>query len=63
MLDEPFRALSPLRVRGIGRVVVDINQAGTSIILMEQKARVRLYWREIGLRRLIWGSEICVEGG
>jgi branched-chain amino acid transport system ATP-binding protein len=40
MLDEPSLALSPILVREIGRVVVEINRAGTSILLVEQNARL-----------------------
>ncbi|MBI5585142.1 MAG: ABC transporter ATP-binding protein [Deltaproteobacteria bacterium] len=40
MLDEPSLALSPILIREIGRVVVEINRAGTSILLVEQNARL-----------------------
>jgi branched-chain amino acid transport system ATP-binding protein len=40
MLDEPSLALSPILVREIGRVVVEINRAGTSILLVEQNTRL-----------------------
>lgn len=40
MLDEPSLALSPILIREIGRVVVEINRAGTSILLVEQNAHL-----------------------
>jgi len=42
LLDEPSLGLSPLMVREIGRVVRDINQSGTSVLLVEQNARLAL---------------------
>ncbi len=42
LLDEPSLGLSPLMVREIGRVVVSINQNGTSVLLVEQNAQLAL---------------------
>jgi branched-chain amino acid transport system ATP-binding protein len=42
LLDEPSSGLSPLMVREIGRIVSDINQIGTSVLLVEQNARLAL---------------------
>jgi branched-chain amino acid transport system ATP-binding protein len=42
LLDEPSLGLSPLMVREIGRVVVDINRNGTSVLLVEQNAQLAL---------------------
>ncbi|MEW6375777.1 MAG: ATP-binding cassette domain-containing protein, partial [Thermodesulfobacteriota bacterium] len=42
MLDEPSLGLSPLMVREIGRVILDINRNRTSILLVEQNARLAL---------------------
>jgi len=42
LLDEPSLGLSPLLVREIGRVVVDINRNGTSVLLVEQNAQLAL---------------------
>jgi len=42
LLDEPSLGLSPLMVREIGRVVVNINRIGTSVLLVEQNARLAL---------------------
>lgn len=42
LLDEPSTGLAPLVVREIGKVAVEINQRGTSILLVEQNARLAL---------------------
>ncbi len=42
LLDEPSLGLSPLMVREIGRVIVNINRGGTSILLVEQNAQLAL---------------------
>lgn len=43
LLDEPSLGLSPVLVKEIGRIIVNINrQEGVSIILVEQNARMAL---------------------
>lgn len=42
ILDEPSAALSPILVQDIFNLIQQINQAGTSIILVEQNARKAL---------------------
>jgi branched-chain amino acid transport system ATP-binding protein len=42
LMDEPSIGLAPLVVREIGKVAVEINQRGTSILLVEQNARLAL---------------------
>lgn len=42
LLDEPSSGLSPIMVKEIGKIVSDINQKGTSILLVEQNARLAL---------------------
>ena len=42
LLDEPSSGLSPLMVQEIGKIVRDINQSGTTILLVEQNARLAL---------------------
>jgi branched-chain amino acid transport system ATP-binding protein len=42
LLDEPSLGLSPLLVREVARIIRSINQAGVSIILIEQNARMAL---------------------
>jgi len=42
LLDEPSMGLSPILVEEIGRIIIDINRDGISIILVEQNARMAL---------------------
>jgi branched-chain amino acid transport system ATP-binding protein len=41
-LDEPSMGLSPLLVETIFRIIIDINKAGTTILLVEQNALAAL---------------------
>ena len=42
MLDEPSMGLAPLLVEEIFRIIQDLNRAGTTILLVEQNARMAL---------------------
>ena len=42
LLDEPSMGLSPILVETIFQIVQDINQQGTTILLVEQNARMAL---------------------
>lgn len=42
LMDEPSLGLSPAMVQRIGKIVLDINRSGTSILLVEQNARLAL---------------------
>jgi branched-chain amino acid transport system ATP-binding protein len=42
LLDEPSLGLAPLLVRGIFQTLRAINQAGVTIVLVEQNARAAL---------------------
>jgi branched-chain amino acid transport system ATP-binding protein len=42
LLDEPSMGLAPLLVREIFRVLAEINQAGTTVLLVEQNANMAL---------------------
>ncbi|MBI4758915.1 MAG: ABC transporter ATP-binding protein, partial [Chloroflexi bacterium] len=42
LLDEPSMGLSPILVREIFRTIQEINQTGTTILLVEQNARMAL---------------------
>ena len=42
LLDEPSMGLSPILVEEIFRIIVEINQQGTSILLVEQNAQMAL---------------------
>jgi branched-chain amino acid transport system ATP-binding protein len=42
LLDEPCNGLSPILVAEIGGIITDLNQAGHSVLLVEQNCRVAL---------------------
>jgi branched-chain amino acid transport system ATP-binding protein len=42
LLDEPCTGLAPIVVQEIGKIALDINRRGTSILLVEQNARLAL---------------------
>jgi branched-chain amino acid transport system ATP-binding protein len=42
LLDEPSMGLAPILVEAIFRIVQDINRQGTTILLVEQNARMAL---------------------
>ena len=42
LLDEPSMGLSPLMVQEIGKIVLEINEAGTTVLLVEQNSRLAL---------------------
>jgi len=42
MLDEPSLGLAPAIVQQLGRIIVDLNRTGTTILLVEQNARMAL---------------------
>ncbi len=42
LLDEPSMGLAPVLVREIFRVISDINQSGTTVLLVEQNANMAL---------------------
>ena len=42
LLDEPSLGLAPMVVKEIGKIILDINQGGTTILLVEQNARMAL---------------------
>jgi branched-chain amino acid transport system ATP-binding protein len=43
LLDEPSMGLSPVLVRDIFKIIVEINQAGKTILLVEQNANMALH--------------------
>ena len=45
LLDEPSMGLSPILVETIFQIVQDINRQGTTILLVEQNARMASAWR------------------
>ena len=42
MLDEPSMGLAPILVSQIMDIIVELNKAGTTILLVEQNARLAL---------------------
>ena len=68
LLDEPSLGLSPLLVREIGRVIVNINRNGTSVLLVEQNAQLALklahrgYVLETGTIVLQGNTEDLLQG-
>ncbi|SEF07943.1 amino acid/amide ABC transporter ATP-binding protein 2, HAAT family [Rhizobiales bacterium GAS188] len=42
MLDEPSLGLAPAIVQQLGRIIADLNASGTTILLVEQNARMAL---------------------
>jgi branched-chain amino acid transport system ATP-binding protein len=42
MLDEPSLGLAPAIVQQLGRIIRDLNAAGTTVLLVEQNARMAL---------------------
>lgn len=48
MLDEPSLGLAPLVVQEIARILVDINQKGVSVVLVEQNAELALDLADYG---------------
>ncbi|MBW1998999.1 MAG: ABC transporter ATP-binding protein, partial [Deltaproteobacteria bacterium] len=42
LMDEPSLGLAPVMVQEIGRIIEEINERGTSILLVEQNARLAL---------------------
>ena len=60
LLDEPSLALAPILVQEIGRVITEINRAGTSILLVEQNARLAL---SLATRGYVLDTGLVVESG
>jgi branched-chain amino acid transport system ATP-binding protein len=48
LLDEPSMGLSPVLVREIFKIIQDINQAGKTILLVEQNANMSLHIAQRG---------------
>jgi branched-chain amino acid transport system ATP-binding protein len=65
LLDEPSLGLAPTIVQQLGQIIRELNQSGTTILLVEQNARMalRLAHRAYGLatgliRREASGQEL-----
>jgi branched-chain amino acid transport system ATP-binding protein len=60
LLDEPSLGLSPMMTLEIGRIVVEINRDGTSVLLAEQNARLALTLSQRGY--VLETGVIALEG-
>ncbi len=60
LLDEPSMGLAPLVVREIFRVIRELHQAGTTLLLVEQNARVALRIASYGY--VLETGEVVIEG-
>lgn len=60
LLDEPSMGLSPLLVSEIFRMIVEINKAGTTILLVEQNASMALAVADRAC--VLEAGEIVLEG-
>jgi branched-chain amino acid transport system ATP-binding protein len=60
LLDEPSLGLAPVIVQEIARILVGINKAGTSIILVEQNAELALRLARHGY--VLETGSVSIEG-
>ena len=60
LLDEPSMGLSPLMVGEIGKIIREINETGTTVLLVEQNSRLAL---KLAVRAYVLETgNIVVEG-
>lgn len=60
LLDEPSMGLAPVLVQGLFRTLVEINQAGTTMLLVEQNAHLAL--RHANRAYVLETGSIVLEG-
>ena len=60
LLDEPSMGLAPLIVEGIFNIIRDINQSGTTVLLVEQNANLALKYSNRGY--ILKNGYIDLEG-
>jgi len=60
LLDEPSMGLAPVLVQGLFRTLVEINQAGTTMLLVEQNAHLAL--RHADRAYVLETGSIVLEG-
>ena len=60
LLDEPSMGLAPMVVREIFRVIHDLHERGTTILLVEQNARIALRIASYGY--VLETGEVVLEG-
>jgi branched-chain amino acid transport system ATP-binding protein len=60
LLDEPSMGLSPLMVTEIGKIIREINETGTTVLLVEQNSRLAL---KLAMRAYVLETgSVVVEG-
>lgn len=60
LMDEPSLGLAPLMIKEIFRVIVELNRKGTTIVLVEQNARMALQVSHYGY--LLEVGRVTMEG-
>ena len=60
LLDEPSMGLAPIIVTGIMNIIKKINESGTTVLLVEQNAKVALKLADRGY--VLETGEIVMEG-
>ena len=60
LLDEPSLGLAPLAAAQVFRVISEINQQGTTVLLVEQNATMALQLAQWGV--VLAGGRIDVQG-
>ena len=60
LLDEPSLGLSPLMIKEIGKIIQEIQKRGTSVLLVEQNARLALGIAQTGY--VLETGEIVLSG-
>jgi branched-chain amino acid transport system ATP-binding protein len=61
LLDEPSMGLAPLLMRTVFDALREINQEGTTILLVEQNARMALQFASRGY--VLESGNLVLEGG
>lgn len=60
LLDEPSMGLAPLLMRDVFKVLTEINKQGTTILLVEQNARMALQFSQRGY--VLESGNLVLEG-
>jgi len=60
LLDEPSMGLAPLLMMDVFKVMTEINQKGTTILLVEQNARMALQFAQRGY--VLESGNLVLEG-
>jgi len=60
LLDEPSMGIAPLIVRELFNVIINLNQAGTTVLLVEQNAKAAL--KVASFSYVLEGGRVVLEG-